>query len=66
MALMTGIRWALYKQHVIASYLITSEDRIPLGGPLGPPNLLSNVYRVSFPRVKRPRRDVDHLPASIT
>jgi hypothetical protein len=28
----------------------------------GPPSLLYNVYRVSFPEVKRPRRGVDHPP----
>jgi hypothetical protein len=39
MAMMTGIRWALYKQYVIASYLIMSGDRIPLWavGPTLPP-----------------------------
>jgi hypothetical protein len=28
----------------------------------GPPNLLSNGYRGSFPGVKRPRREADHSP----
>ena len=33
--------------------------------PWGPPSLLYIVYRVSFPRVKRPGRGVDHrLPSS--
>jgi len=36
---MMAIRWTLYKQYVIASYLIMSGDRIPLGalGPTQPP-----------------------------
>jgi hypothetical protein len=50
-----------------------SGDRIPLGmrfsapvqtGPGGPPSLLYNGYRVSFPGVKRPGRGVDHPPPS--
>jgi hypothetical protein len=32
--------------------------------PWGPPSLLYNGYRVSFPGVKRPRRGVDHQPSS--
>ena len=33
--------------------------------PWGPPSLLYNGYRVSFPEVKRPGRGVDHsLPSS--
>jgi hypothetical protein len=48
-----------------------SGDRIPGGGeifrtcpdrPWGPSSLQYNVYRVSFPGVKRPGRGVDHLP----
>jgi hypothetical protein len=48
-----------------------SGDRIPVGGeiffsrpdrPWGPPNLLYNEYRVSFPVVKRPGCGVDHPP----
>ena len=32
----------------------------------GPPSLLYNGYRVSFPEVKRPRRGVDHpLPSNV-
>ena len=34
----------------------------PPVGPWGPPSLLYNGYRVSFPCVKRPGRDVDHPP----
>jgi hypothetical protein len=30
----------------------------------GPPSLLYNGYRVSFPGVKRPGRGVDHPPSS--
>jgi len=30
--------------------------------PWGPPSLLQNGYRVSFSRVKRPGRGVDHPP----
>jgi hypothetical protein len=30
--------------------------------PWGPPSLLCNGYRVSFPRVKQPGRGVDHPP----
>ena len=30
--------------------------------PWGPPSLLYNGYRVSFPDVKRPERGVDHPP----
>ena len=30
--------------------------------PLGPPSLLYNGYRVSFPGIKRTGRGVDHLP----
>ena len=30
----------------------------------GPPSLLYNWYRVSFPGVKRPGRGVDHPPPS--
>jgi hypothetical protein len=32
--------------------------------PWGPPSLLYNGYRVSFPGVKRPGRGVDHSPPS--
>jgi hypothetical protein len=32
------------------------------GRPWGPPSLLCNKYRVSFPGVKRPGRGVDHPP----
>jgi hypothetical protein len=32
--------------------------------PWGPPSLLYNVYRVSFPGIKRPWRGVDHPPTS--
>jgi hypothetical protein len=32
--------------------------------PWGPPDLLYNGYRVSFPGVKRPGRGVDHPPSS--
>jgi hypothetical protein len=50
-----------------------SGDRIPVGGeifrsrpdrPWGPPSLLYNWYRVSFPGVKRSGRGVDHPPPS--
>jgi hypothetical protein len=49
-----------------------SGDRIPVGGEIfrsrpdrlwGPPSLLYNGYRVSFPGVKRPGRGVDHPPS---
>ena len=30
--------------------------------PCGPPSLLYNRYRVSFPGIKRPGRGVDHPP----
>jgi hypothetical protein len=33
---------------------------------LGPPSILYNGYRVSFPGVKRPRRGVNHPPLSST
>ena len=33
-------------------------------GPWGPPSLLHNGYRVSFPGVKRPGRGVDPAPPS--
>jgi hypothetical protein len=32
--------------------------------PWGPPSLLCNRYRVSFPRVKRPGRGANHPPSS--
>jgi len=32
--------------------------------PWGPPGLLYNGYRVSFPGVKQPGRGVDHIPSS--
>jgi len=32
--------------------------------PSGPPSLAYNVYRVSFPWVKRPDRDINHSPPS--
>ena len=32
------------------------------GRPWGPPSLLYNGYRVTFPGVKRPRSGVDHPP----
>ena len=32
--------------------------------PWGPPSILYNGYRVSFPRVKRPGRDIDYTPPS--
>jgi len=50
-----------------------SGDRIPVGGkifhtrsdrPWGPPSLLHNGFRVSFPGVKRPGRGVYHPPQS--
>jgi len=31
---------------------------------LGPPSLLYNVHRISFPGVMRPGRGVDHHPPS--
>jgi len=57
----------------LRSHLLTgrSGDRIPVGGKIfrtrpdrswGPPSLLYNGYRVSFPGVKRPGRAVDHPP----
>jgi hypothetical protein len=30
--------------------------------PWGPPSLLNNGYRLSFPGLKRPGTDVDHPP----
>jgi hypothetical protein len=36
----------------------------PSSRPWGPPSLLYNGYRVSFPRVKRPGRGFDHPPSS--
>ena len=36
----------------------------PYRSALGPPSPLYHGYRVSFPRVKRPRRRVDRLPPS--
>ena len=48
-----------------------STDRIPVGGKglrarpdrhWGPPGLLYDRYRVSFPGVKRPGRGADHPP----
>jgi hypothetical protein len=50
-----------------------SGDRIPVEGeifrprrvrPRDPPSLLYNVYRLSFPWVKRTERGVDHPPQS--
>ena len=41
----------------LGQILCTRPDR-----PWGPPSLLYNGYRVSFPGVKRPGRDVDHPP----
>ena len=50
-----------------------SRDRTLVGGeilrtrpdlPWGSPSLLYNGYRLSFPEVKRPERDVDHPPFS--
>jgi hypothetical protein len=50
-----------------------SGDRTPFGSeisrtrpdlPWGPPSLLYNGYRVSFPGVKRPGPGVDHPPPS--
>jgi hypothetical protein len=51
-----------------------SEDKISIGGgilrtcsdrPWGPPSLLYEGYRVSFPGLKRPWRGVNHpLPSS--
>ena len=50
-----------------------SGDRILLGGeifctrpdrPWGPPRLLYNGYRVTFPGVKQPELGVDHPPES--
>jgi hypothetical protein len=52
---------------------VRSGDWIPVGGeifctrpdrPWGPPSLLYNGYRVSFPGLKRPGRGVDHPPTS--
>jgi hypothetical protein len=52
-----------------------SGDGIPVGGQISrsrpdsswdPPNLLQNVYRVSFPWAKRPGRGVNNPPASNT
>ena len=36
----------------------------PVQSPWGPPNLLYNGYRVSFPGVQRPGNGVNHLPSS--
>jgi hypothetical protein len=38
--------------------------RIRPDQPGGPPSFLYNGYRVSFPGVKRPGRDLNHPPSS--
>jgi hypothetical protein len=38
----------------------------PSRRPLGPPNLLQNGYRVSFPEIMRPGRGVNHPSLSST
>ena len=48
---MTGIRWAVYKQYVIASYLIMSGNQIPLGA-LGPTQLPNQCVPSLFPEGK--------------
>ena len=37
-------------------------NRIRPDRPCSPPNLLHNEHRVTFPKAKRPRRGIDHLP----
>ena len=49
---------ALPKEKNVSRYS-SLQDR-----PWGPPNLLYNGYRVSFPGRKRPRRGVNHPPPS--
>jgi len=46
-------------EYVIAERYIIRPDR-----PWGPPSLLYNGYRVSFPGVRRPRRGVNQPPLS--
>ena len=60
--------WQLYALHSVvgmASWTVRGSN--PDGGEIfrnRPPKLLYNVYRVYFPRVKRPGRGVNHPPPS--
>jgi hypothetical protein len=66
--------WAAIAQSVLRLATgWTVQGSNPCGGrffctrpdwPWGPPSLLYNGYWVSFPRVKRPGRGIDHLPPS--
>ena len=61
--------WPRFKRNMWPSYgiLITYRGetfRTRPDWPWGPPCLLYNGYRVSFPGVKRPGRGVDHLTPS--
>ena len=66
-----GHRERLFKQiyllEVGRDSSVGTETRYGLGSPdrpWGSPSLLYDVYRVSFPGVKRPGRGVDHSPSS--
>jgi len=43
---------------------IPVSERFPATVQTGPPSLLHDGYRLSFPEEKRPSRDVDHQPSS--
>jgi hypothetical protein len=49
----------IQKNPGVGEIIATRRDR-----PWGPPSLLYNGYRVSFPGVKRPGRGVNHPPPS--
>jgi hypothetical protein len=54
----TGTGWTVRGSNAgVGEIFRTRPDR-----PWGPPSLLQNGYRVSFPGVKGPGRGIDHPP----
>jgi hypothetical protein len=56
----SGLQIPVLARHRVHYSSITRPDR-----PWGPPSVLYNRYRGSFPVVKRPGREVDHSPPFI-
>jgi len=61
-------RWRLFIESFTPFTALFEETHGQLvqTGSVGPPSLLQNGYRGSFPGVKRPGRGVNHLPPSST
>jgi hypothetical protein len=66
-----GESFSFHHFHLVTGWTVRGSNpgegeafRTRPGRPWGPPSLVYNGYRVSFPRVKRPGRGVDHPPPS--